>query len=91
MTKNDSSHLLTCCFYSHIEDTYKLHLKIYTDGSVLENKQAGAACVILALKAEKSFYLGKILIFLPLNYLQSYWRYNIYLVFKFSISSIILC
>ena len=38
---------------------YYNHLKIFTDGSVLENKNAGAAFVIPAFKIEKQYYLGK--------------------------------
>ena len=34
-------------------------MKVYTDGSVLENEQAGAGFVIPDFKTEKSFYLGK--------------------------------
>ena len=34
-------------------------MKIYTDGSVLENEQAGAGFVIPEFKTEKGFYLGK--------------------------------
>ena len=32
---------------------------MYTDGSVLENEQAGAGFVIPEFKTEKGFYLGK--------------------------------
>jgi ribonuclease HI len=38
---------------------YSSLLKIYTDGSVLENKQAGAAFVIPSFKIEKVYHLGK--------------------------------
>ena len=34
-------------------------MKIYTDGSVLENKQASSRFVIPEFKTEKGFYLGK--------------------------------
>ena len=44
---------------SHPADNYWNHLKIYTDGSVLENKQASSRFVIPEFKTEKGFYLGK--------------------------------
>ena len=34
-------------------------MKIFTDGSVLDNNQTGSAFVIPALKVEKSYFLGK--------------------------------
>ena len=43
----------------HINNRYSNYLKIYTDGSVLENGDCGSAFVIPLLKVEKSFYIGK--------------------------------
>ena len=60
---------------------YQSHRHIYTDGSVLENNNTGAAFYIPALKVEKSFSLGKnvsiftaeiVAIILALDYLISY-------------------
>ena len=43
----------------HLSEEYQNHLKVFTDGSVLENKNAGAAFVIPSLNVEKQYYLGK--------------------------------
>ena len=42
-----------------MEEKYKHHLKVYTDGSILEDGSAGSAFVIPSLKTEKSYHLGK--------------------------------
>jgi hypothetical protein len=59
--KSDESqrHILITEVKSHLENRYPLHLKIFTDGSVLDSKNSGAAFVIPSLKVQKSFYLGK--------------------------------
>ena len=44
---------------AYIQDNYCNHLKMYTDGSLLDNDQAGSAFVIPALKIEKSYCVGK--------------------------------
>ena len=59
MKKDENPNILAVSVKSHIEDKYRDHLKIFTDGSVLENKQTGAAFVIPAFRIEKSYYLGK--------------------------------
>ena len=38
---------------------YQNHIKIFTDGSVLDSLDSGAGFVIPELKVQKSFYLGK--------------------------------
>ena len=57
--KKESPNLLAVSVKSHLESKYKNYLKVFTDGSVIENKQAGAAFVIPALRIEKSYFLGK--------------------------------
>ena len=42
----------------HISVTYPSHLKIFTDGSVMDSLDSGAAFVIPDMKLQKSFYLG---------------------------------
>ena len=59
LTKTENPNLLSVSVKSHMETNYISHLKVFTDGSVLDNKQAGAAFVIPALKLEKSYFLGK--------------------------------
>jgi ribonuclease HI/L-rhamnose mutarotase len=43
----------------HLNEQYSRHLKIYTDGSVLETGEAGAAFVIPEFNISESYYLGK--------------------------------
>ena len=57
--KNEEVHLLVTEVKEHINNRYSNYLKIYTDGSVLENGECGSAFVIPFLKVEKSFYIGK--------------------------------
>ena len=59
IVKEDNSHLLTSTVKSHLDSKYSHHLKIYTDGSKLENRETGAAFLIPDLKVEKYYYLGK--------------------------------
>ncbi len=42
----------------HIESKYQNHLKIYTDGSVLDSGASGSGFVIPSLGLRKSYYLG---------------------------------
>ena len=59
LTKNENINILSVSVKSHLETNYANHLKVFTDGSVIENRRAGAAFVIPALKVERSYYLGK--------------------------------
>ena len=59
LKKDINLNILSTSVQSHINENYPLHLKIFTDGSVLENNNSGAAFLIPDLKVEKSFYLGK--------------------------------
>ena len=43
----------------HLDNKYQNHIKIFTDGSVLDSLDSGAGFVIPDLKVQKSFYLGK--------------------------------
>ena len=62
-----------------METNYQYDLKVYTDGSVLDNKYTGAAFYIPSLNVEKSFHLGEhfsiftaelVAILMALHYLQ---------------------
>ena len=57
LKKEDNINLLASQVKCHIEDLYSDHLKVFTDGSVIE-RQAGSAFLIPALKIEKSFNIG---------------------------------
>ena len=43
----------------HLSSTFSEHLKIFTDGSVLDSGNAGAAYIIPDLHIEETFYLGQ--------------------------------
>ena len=43
----------------HLNNKYQNHVKIFTDGSVLDSLDSGAGQVIPDLKVQKAFYLGK--------------------------------
>jgi ribonuclease HI len=57
--KSDNVHILTSEVRNHLEVNYNHHLKVFTDGSLLESSETGAGFVIPDLKVQKSFYLGK--------------------------------
>ena len=52
MKKEENRHILPYIVKSHLADSSN-HLKIYTDGSVVENEEAGAGFVIPESKTEK--------------------------------------
>ena len=55
MKKEENRHILSYIVKSHLADNNSNHLKIYTDGSVVENEQAGAGFVISEFKTEEGF------------------------------------
>jgi ribonuclease HI len=57
--KSEDMHVLVNEVKEHINNNYSNFLKIYTDGSVLENGNCGSAFVIPSMKLERSFHLGK--------------------------------
>ena len=54
MNKEENPHILSYIVKSHLTQNYSNHLKIYTDGSALENEQAGAEFVIPEFKTKKN-------------------------------------
>ena len=50
MNKEENPHILSQLIQSHIANNYSNHLKIFTDGSVLENEQACPGFVIPEIK-----------------------------------------
>ena len=59
MKKDENTNILTSTVRTHIDDHYKESLQVFTDGSVLDTKNVGAAFVIPVLKVTKSYFLGK--------------------------------
>ena len=59
LKSKDNINILAAKVKQHLSENYQNHLKIFTDGSVLENKDAGAAFVIPSLNIEKQYHLGK--------------------------------
>ena len=43
---------------SHLEENYLNELRVFTDGSVLDNGHAGSGFVVPALQINKSYYIG---------------------------------
>ena len=54
MKKEENRHILPYIVKSHLADSSN-HLKIYTDGSVVENEEAGAGFVIPEFTTEEGF------------------------------------
>ena len=58
LTKGSNINLLSSYAKIHLDENYSNHLKVFTDGSVINNN-AGAAYIIPDLKIKKSFHLGE--------------------------------
>ena len=61
MTKDENPNILTSLVKTHCLNTYSSHLHIYTDGSLLENNDCGAAFIIPQYRIVKSYYIGSLL------------------------------
>ena len=91
MKKSESTNILTIEVREHVINNYQNHIKIFTDGSVLDSLDSGAGFVIPELKVQTSFYLGKVFsiftselyaILMALNYIYNI-QLAIYLFFLF--------
>ena len=59
LKKSESTNILAIQVREHLNNKYQNHIKIFTDGSVLDSLDSGAGFVIPDLKAQKYFYLWK--------------------------------
>ena len=59
LNKSIPPYLLKTKVLEHIYNKYNNHIKIYTDGSKLDNEQTGAAYYNQTYRQAKSFYIGK--------------------------------
>ena len=59
LTKSESTDILAIHVREHLNNKYQNHIKIFTDGSVLDSFDSGAGFVIPELKVQKSFYFGE--------------------------------
>ena len=59
MKKSESTYVLAIEVREQLINNYQNHIKIFTDGSVLDLLDSGAGFVIPELKVQKSVYLGK--------------------------------
>ena len=59
LKKSESTNILAIQVREHLNNKYQNHIKIFTDGSVLDSLDSRAGYVIPDLKVQKSFHLGK--------------------------------
>ena len=59
LKKSESTNILAIEVREHLINNYQNHIKIFTDGSILDSLDNGAGFVIPELKVQKYFYLGK--------------------------------
>ena len=59
LTKSEHPYLVAWQARQHINSKYSENMQVFTDGSVLEDNNAGAGFVIPAIHVQKSFHLGK--------------------------------
>jgi ribonuclease HI/exonuclease III len=57
--KKENPNLITSDALQYINEQYPNHLKIYSDGSVLESADVGCGFVIPDFKIKRSYFLGK--------------------------------
>ena len=55
LKKSESTNILTIQIREHLNNKYQNHIKIFTDGSVLDSLDSGAEFVIPELKVQNSF------------------------------------
>ena len=67
---SESTHILAVEVRGHVINSYQNHIKIFTDGSVLDSLDSGAGFVTPDVKVQTSFYLGKFFPFSHLSYMQ---------------------
>ena len=59
LKKGESTSILTIEVREHLNNNYQNHIKIFTDGSILDSLDSGEGFDIPELKVQKSFNLGK--------------------------------
>ena len=59
LKKSESTNILAIQVREHLNNKYQNHIKIFTDGSVLDSLDSGAGFVIPELTVQIFFYLGK--------------------------------
>ena len=57
LKKRESTNILAIKVRQHLINNYQKHVKIFSDGSVLDSLDRGTGFVIPDLKVQKSFYL----------------------------------
>ena len=91
VTKSENINILKTEALEHIATNYQHHLKIFTDGSVLESNECGSAYIIPDMNLQKSYHLGKGLsIFSCELYAILFAIYRI-LELNIAISNIVIC
>ena len=56
LKKSESTNILIIELREHLINNYQNHIKIFTDGFVLDSLDSGAGFVLPELKVQKSFY-----------------------------------
>ena len=57
LTKGESTNILAIHVREHLNNKYQNHIKIFTDGSVLDSLDSGAGFIKSCIKSEKIFLL----------------------------------
>ena len=66
-TKRDDPLVIPSIVRNHLAEKYSYDLRIFTDGSVLEDDRSGFGFVIPSLDIKKSYYIGKNFLFSLVN------------------------
>ena len=91
VTKSENINILKTEALEHISTKYQHHLKVFTDGSVLESNECGSAYIIPDMNLQKSYHLGKGLsIFSCELYAILFALYQI-LELNIAISNVVIC
>ena len=91
LKKNESTNILAIQVREHLNNQYQNHLKIFTDGSVLDSLDSGAGFVIPDLKVQKSFYLGKVFSIFTFELYAVLMALNYICNFQLAIYNFVIC
>ena len=88
LKKSESTNILAIQVREHLNNKYQNHIKIFTDGSVLDSLDSGEGFIIPELKVEKSFYLGKFFLSIFTSELCNIYGIKLHIYMQYSVSNI---
>ena len=91
VNKSENINILKSEVLELMSNKYQNHLKIFTDGSVLDSNECGSAFIIPDMNIKKSYHLGKGLSIFSCELYAILFALNQILEFGFAISNVVIC